>query len=231
MFDVDPKEPLLRHIRSMRPDLVVDEGLSVGKLADLVCDVSGTTSGHDHAFRSEGPDSSVPGKAPMDGAEPASTNTGYASAAVTMSWVEMTITQAIEAERERERALWREVAGELLARGQKRIDGFERRLDDVERRSSLEAQFRELEIRLDARLLARDEAKRGPRGERGAAGERGPQGERGAKGEPGRDAAKIAGWELDTENYLAAPVMSDGTRGEALDFKPLLTQFLADTKL
>ena len=167
----------------------------------------------------------------MAEAEPSRPEVGDTPVTATMSWVEMRVKQIFEAEREKERELWREVFGELLAEEQKELADFERRLDDVERRSSLEAQFRELEIRLDARLLARDEAKRGPRGERGLVGERGPQGERGAKGEPGRDAAKIAGWELDTENYLAAPVMSDGTRGEALDFKPLLTQFLADTKL
>jgi hypothetical protein len=148
-----------------------------------------------------------------------------------MSWVEMRVKQIFEAEREQERELWREVFGELLAEREKKIGDFERRLDGVERRSSLEAQFRDLEGRLDARQLARDEAKRGPPGRGGERGERGPQGERGARGQPGRDAAKIAGWEMDTENYLAHPVMSDGTRGAALDLKPMLQQFLADTKL
>jgi hypothetical protein len=177
------------------------------------------------------PDSSASPEAPTGAAEPGRwPDAGGAPAAVTMSWVEMTVKQTIEAEREQERQLWREVLGELLAEEQKKIADFERRLDDVERRSSLEAQFREVEVRLDARQLARDEARRGPRGERGLAGERGPPGERGARGQPGRDAAKIAGWEVDTENYLAHPVMSDGSRGAALDFKPLLTQFQADTQ-
>jgi hypothetical protein len=36
---------------------------------------------------------------------------------------------------------------------------------------------------------------------------------------------------MDTENYLACPVLSDGTRGAALDLKPMLQQFLTDTKL
>jgi hypothetical protein len=226
MFDVDAKEPLLRHIRSVRPDLVVDEGISLSKLADLVCDVSGTPSRR----VDDGVHSLASPEAPTGAAEPGRPDAVGAPAAATMSWVEMTVKRTIEAEREQERQLWREVLGELLAEEQKKIADFEGRLDDVERRSSLEAQFRELEVRLDARQLARDEEKRGPPGRRGECGERGPQGERGAKGEPGRDAAKIAGWKIDTENYLAHPVMSDGTRGAALDFKPLLTQFQADTQ-
>jgi hypothetical protein len=221
MFDVDPKEPLLKHIRSVRPDLVVDGSMSVSKLADLVCDVGG----------SNGFGSSASQEAPTGAAESDKPDAGGAPTAVTMSWVEMTVKRTIEAEREQERELWREVFGQLLAEREKRIDGFERRLDDVDRHYSLEAQFHELEVRLDARQLARDEAKRGSRGERGLTGERGPQGERGAKGEPGRNAAKIAGWEVDAENYLAHPLMSDGTRGAALDFRQVLQQFLTDTKL
>ena len=225
MLAVDPKEPLLRHIRSMRPDLVVDESISLSKLADLVCDVSGTPSRR----VVDGVESSAMQEAYT--AEPGKPNAGGASTAVTMSWVEMTVRQTMEAEREREREFWIEIIAQLLAAEQRKASAFERRLDGVERRSSLEAQFHELEVRLDARQLARDEAKRGLRGERGLAGEQGPQGERGAKGEPGRDAAKIADWKVDTENYLAHPVMSDGTRGAALDLKPMLQQFLTDTKL
>jgi hypothetical protein len=227
MFAVDPKEPLLRHIRSMRPDLVVDESMSVNKLADLLCDISGSSSRRDV----DGVESSASQEAPTDTAEPGKPDAGGASAAVTMSWVEMTVRQTIEAEREQEREFWIEIFAQLLAAEQRKASAIERRLDDVERRSSLEAQFHELEVRLDARQLARDEEKRGPPGRRGERGERGPQGERGPKGEPGRDAAKIAGWEVDDKNYLVHPVMSDGTRGAALDFKPLLTQFLADTQL
>ena len=110
---------------------------------------------------------------------------GDAPDAATMSWVEMRVKQIFEAEREQERELWREVFGELLAEREKKIGDFERRLDGVERRSSLEAQFRDLEGRLDARQLARDEAKRGPPGRGGERGERGPQGEHGARASPG----------------------------------------------
>jgi hypothetical protein len=148
-----------------------------------------------------------------------------------MSWVEMTVRQTVEAEREHEREFWTEILAQLLAAEQRKASAIERRLDDVDRRSSLEAQFHDLEIRLDARQLARDEEKRGPPGRRGERGERGLQGERGAKGEPGRDAAKIAGWEVDNENYRAHPVMSDGTRGAALHLAPMLQQFLLDAKL
>jgi hypothetical protein len=169
--------------------------------------------------------------------EPNKLDAGCAPTAVTMSWVEMTVKQAVEAVREQELQLWTEVFASLLAEDQEKIGDFERRLDDVERRSSLEAQFRELEVRLNARQFALEEAKRGPPGrrgepgERGLAGERGPRGERGAKGEPARDAAKIAGWKVDAENYLAHPIMSDGTSGAALDLKPVFSKFLADMQV
>jgi hypothetical protein len=228
MFAVNPTEPLLRYIRSVRPDLAIDESMSVNVLADLVCDISGTPSCRGDSVGSDGADGSASHVAPPYAAEPGKPDAGGASTAVTMSWVEMTVRQTIEAEREKEREFWIEIIAQLLAAEQRKASAIERRLDDVERRSSLEAQFHDLEIRLDARMLARDEEKRGPCGERGPAG---PQGDRGAKGEPGRDAAKIAGWELDAENYLAHPVMSDGTRGAALDLRPMLQQFLTDTKL
>jgi hypothetical protein len=231
MFAVDPKEPLLRHIRSMRPDLVIDEGMSINKLADLVCDISGTPSSRVHTPRSDGVNSSTSQEAPTGAAEPGGPDSGCAPATVTMSWVETTVRQTIEAEREQERQFWIEILAQLLAAEQRKASAIQRRLDDVERRCGLEAQFHELEVRLDARQLARDEAKRGPRGERGLAGERGPQGERGARGEPGSDAPKIAAWEMDPGNYSARPLMSDGTRGPALDLKPMLQQFLTDTKL
>ena len=227
MFAVNPKEPLLRHLRSCRPHLVVDEGISLNKLADLVCDVSCTPSRRGV----DGVESSASQEAPTDTAEPGKTNAGCASAAVTMSWVEMTVRQTIEAEREKEREFWIEIIAQLLAAEQRKANAIERRLDDVERRSSLEAQFHELEVRLDARQLALDEEKRGPPGRRGERGPAGPQGDRGAKGEPGRDAGKIAGWEVDAKNYLAHPVMNDRSCGAPLDLKPLLTQFLADTQL
>jgi hypothetical protein len=204
--------------------------MSVNVLADLVCDISGTPSCRADSLGSDGADGAASHVAPPYTAEPGKPDAGGVPDAVT-SWVEMTVRQTIEAEREQERQFWIEIIAQLLAAEQRKASAIERRLDDVERRSSLEAQFHELEVRLDARQLARDEAKRGPRGERGLAGERGPRGERGARGEPGRDAAKIAAWEVDTENYLAHPVMSDGTRGAALDLKPMLQQFLADTKL
>jgi hypothetical protein len=173
-----------------------------------------TPSHRDDSLRSDG---SASQEAATDATKSGKPDVDGAPAAVS---VEPMIKEAIEVERETEREFWREVIGEVVAVERRKVDEFGRRLDDLERRSGFEA-----------RQLARDETKRGPRGERGAPGERGPQGERGARGEPGRDAAKIASWELDAQNYLAAPVMSDGTRGAALDFKPLLTQFLADTKL
>ena len=148
MLAFDPKEPLLRHIRSVRPDLVIDENMSVNKLADLVCDISGTPSHR----RVDGVEASASQEAPTDAAEPGELEVGGSSDAVTMNWVEMTVRQTIEAEREQEREFWIEIFAQLLAAEQRRINDFECRLNDIERRSSFEAQFRELEVRLDVKL-------------------------------------------------------------------------------
>ena len=74
------------------------------------------------------------------------------------------IQQHILAEREAGRQFLYDVLAELLAEEQIKVGELERRLNDIERRSSLEERFHELELRLDARQQARDEAKRGPAG-------------------------------------------------------------------
>src|SRR5215471_11088038 len=122
MFDVDPKEPLLRHIRSMRPDLAIDESMSLSQLADLVCDVSGTPSRRVDSLCSDGVYSSASQETPMGAAESSKPDAGGAPTTATMSWVQMTVKQTIEAEREQEREFWCEVFGEVLAAEQRKID-------------------------------------------------------------------------------------------------------------
>ena len=66
-------------------------------------------------------------------------------------------------------------------------------------------------------------------GKRGVAGERGSQGERGPKGEPGDRGPTIKGWKIDRANYMATPVMSDGSAGPSLELCGLFEQFLVET--
>ena len=144
------------------------------------------------------------------------------------------IQQHILAEREAERQFLYDVLAELLAEEQIKVGDLERRLNDIERLSSLEERFRELEIRLDARQQARDEAKRGPpgaqgeRGEPGLLGPRGPQGEPGKRGPQGERAPWIAVWKTDPQTLAVTPILNDGSRGPSLDLRPLLAQFLAE---
>ena len=144
------------------------------------------------------------------------------------------IQQHIIAEREAERQFLYGVLAELLAEEQIKVADLERRLNDIERRSSLEERFHELELRLDGRQQARDEAKRGPAGAPGPQGERGPPGLKGEKGEPGKrgpqgnTAPWVAAWKVDPQMFEFTPILNDGSRGPALDLKPLLAQFVAE---
>jgi hypothetical protein len=143
------------------------------------------------------------------------------------------IQEHIITEREAEREFLEGLLAELLAEEQIKRSDLERRLDDVERRSSIDERFRELEIQLAARQQARDEAKRGPAGAPGAQGERGPPGLKGEKGEPGKRGSQgerapwIAVWKTDPQTFAVTPILSDGSRGAPLDLRPLLEQFLA----
>jgi hypothetical protein len=123
----------------------------------------------------------------------------------------------------------------FLAGEQIKVNDLERRLNEIERRSSVEERFRELELRLDTRQQARDEAKRGKPGGRGPKGDKGDKGDLGLpgacgpKGDPGRDAPWIAVWKIDRENYMALPLLNDGTRGAQLSLRELFEQYALDT--
>jgi hypothetical protein len=64
-------------------------------------------------------------------------------------------------------------------------------------------------------------------GKRGASGEKGAQGERGLKGEPGipgKDGTRFVKWKVDTKNYKAVAVLSDGSE-HGLELRGLFEQF------
>jgi hypothetical protein len=68
------------------------------------------------------------------------------------------------------------------------------------------------------------------RGSRGQHGERGPRGEPGASiVGPIGPTITIRAWEIDRSRYTARSIMSDGSRGPALELRPLFEQFLLET--
>jgi hypothetical protein len=67
-------------------------------------------------------------------------------------------------------------------------------------------------------------ASRGDRGERGG---RGPRGETGNRGQP---APEIKGWLVNKQTFTAAPVLTNGSVGAALDLRRLFQEFLDQTR-
>jgi hypothetical protein len=63
----------------------------------------------------------------------------------------------------------------------------------------------------------------GPKGEPGERGERGPDGPAGAP------AMTIKHWMVDRDNYVATPVLSDGSKGPVLELRGLFEQFNRET--
>jgi hypothetical protein len=61
---------------------------------------------------------------------------------------------------------------------------------------------------------------------RGHRGELGPRGERGLPGVP---APTIVSWDVDPPNYVAVPILSDGSRGAPLGLRVLFEQYQRDT--
>ena len=81
-------------------------------------------------------------------------------------------------------------------------------------------------MRLDARQVARDEAKRGPKGkqgERGARGERGPAGARGAAGKPAADQPTVIAFKI--KDWRLVSFLSDGRPGPDVDFRPMFEKY------
>ena len=65
----------------------------------------------------------------------------------------------------------------------------------------------------------------GPMGRDGHEGRPGARGERGARGEPGKAAPTITAGTLDSDNFTATPILSDGTTGATLRLRPLFEAF------
>ena len=63
-------------------------------------------------------------------------------------------------------------------------------------------------------------------------GKRGKEGEPGkpGKGEPGKPGAIIASWIVNAKDYSATPVMSDGTKGPAVEMRDMFEQFMIETR-
>lgn len=64
----------------------------------------------------------------------------------------------------------------------------------------------------------------------GKRGERGERGERGMRGEPGLPGATFSSWEIDRHQYIATPIMSDGTRGAPLPIRELFEAYYTETR-
>jgi hypothetical protein len=56
-------------------------------------------------------------------------------------------------------------------------------------------------------------------------GKRGPQGAKGERGERGAAGAKIRSWKIEPAEYLATPIMADGTEGPSLELRSMFEQF------
>jgi hypothetical protein len=68
----------------------------------------------------------------------------------------------------------------------------------------------------------------GAKGDRGRDGRDGPRGEtgiRGERGEPGKAAPATTAWTVDTDNFTATPILSDGNTGAMLRLRPLFEAF------
>jgi hypothetical protein len=68
------------------------------------------------------------------------------------------------------------------------------------------------------------------RGKPGKPGDKGEKGERGFKGEQGPVAPALVGWRLDRCDYIAVPVMSDGSEAAPLQLRDLFEQFMMETR-
>jgi hypothetical protein len=109
------------------------------------------------------------------------------------------------------------------------IADLERKL---EQKAAIDQQVTEIAMRLDARQVVRDEAKRGPtgkQGERGARGERGVPGARGPAGKPAKPAVSVHSWHIDAAKFRVTPFLEDGTSLPHLDLWPLFESYFAQT--
>jgi chromosome segregation ATPase len=113
---------------------------------------------------------------------------------------------------------------------------LEQRLDAAEKhaaelaaklaeKAAVDLQVEEIIKRLDARQLARDQAKKGAKGERGERGEKGATGARGPAGKPGKPAPTFHSWHVDRKKFRVTVFFTDGTSLEPLDLMPLFEAY------
>ena len=57
----------------------------------------------------------------------------------------------------------------------------------------------------------------------------GKKGAPGVDGKAGKDAARITSWLINRADYSATPIMSDGSRGAALELRELFQRFNEET--
>jgi hypothetical protein len=70
----------------------------------------------------------------------------------------------------------------------------------------------------------------GKPGEQGPPGDRGPAGPKGIKGDRGEAAPRLVSWHIDRKNYVATPILADGSKGPELELRELFQQFYDESK-
>jgi hypothetical protein len=101
--------------------------------------------------------------------------------------------------------------------------------NQLAQKTLVDRQVAEVGAQLEERQARRDEAKRGPQGFKGPKGDKG---ERGARGRNGitkvvKETVKIKTWLVDSKNFTATPVLSDGTFAPALNLRVLFEEYHA----
>jgi len=93
--------------------------------------------------------------------------------------------------------------------------------------AELRSQLHEVSFIVE-RLRVENKGPPGLKGDRGRDGRDGPRGEtglHGERGEPGRPAPRITGWDVNETEFIATPVMSDGSAGAALVLMGLFASY------
>jgi len=83
------------------------------------------------------------------------------------------------------------------------------------------AEFAEAKHTLERLQITRE----GRRGERGSPGADGPRGERGEPGPKGVDAPRITAWSVNSDDFTAVPILSNGEPSATLRLRPLFEEF------
>jgi len=134
-------------------------------------------------------------------------------------------------------AILRDAIGDFcsaeLAQRDDEIRTLKAHIADLERqlvqKTAVDQRVAEVAAQLEERQARRDEAKRGPQGRQGPKGERGERGARGRNGvtKTVKQTVKIRKWLVDTKNFTATAILSDGTPMAVLDLRPLFEEYHA----